>query len=75
LYPGVSFEAIHFIDWDFLQHVTVQLRKVVMVEVILYFQDVDDLDAGLFGSSFSKKQDKPNSTKTTVKSALKVSVI
>jgi len=46
-----------------------------MLEVILCFQDVDDLDAGLFGSSFSKKQEKLYSTKTTVKSALKVCVI
>jgi hypothetical protein len=45
------------------------------MEVALYFQDVDDLDAGLFGSSFSKKQNKSHSTKTAVKSALKVSVI
>lgn len=46
-----------------------------MLEIILCFQDVDDLDAGLFGSSFSKKQEKLYSTKTTVKSALKVHVI
>jgi len=46
-----------------------------MLEVISCFQDVDDLDAGLFGSSFSKKQEKLYATKTTVKSALKVHVI
>lgn len=68
-------EAIPFTDWNFLKHDTVQLGKGFMLEVIFYFQDVDDLDAGLFGSSFSKKQEKSYSTKTTVKSALKVSVI
>jgi hypothetical protein len=48
---------------------------MLYIELLLRFQDIDDLDAGLFRSSFSKKQGKSISTKTAVKSALKVSVM
>ncbi|PNF37631.1 hypothetical protein B7P43_G11965, partial [Cryptotermes secundus] len=50
-----------------------QISDVDPSQLAKMVEDIDDLDAGLFHSSFSKKQEKPSSTKTVVKSALKSS--
>jgi hypothetical protein len=67
IHPVVSY----FTYWH---NIVYTLKGMLCHELFLFFQDIDNLEDSLFASSFNKKQEKTSSTKTAVKSALKVSV-